>query len=269
MIGRPARWVSCLLAPVGVALLAPGPALADALTPESGGSPNADEVDSLYQVVFYIALAVFFAVEGTLVYSLVAFRARRGRVAAQTRGHTRLEIGWTVAAALILVAIAVVTFVKLGSIVTPTSAGSVPGAVAAVGDPPVANGELRIRVSGQQYIWRFRYPGGVVAYEEMVVPTDTTVHLEIVSKDVAHSWWIPRLGGKADAIPGYTNRTWFRIPHEGRFRGQCAELCGQGHAAMIAHVRAVSPARFNAWLARKRRDIDEARRLADGARDGS
>jgi cytochrome c oxidase subunit 2 len=81
-----------------------------------------------------------------------------------------------------------------------------------------------------------------------------------------HSWWIPELGGKADAVPGYTNQTWFRIPREGVFRGQCAELCGRNHAEMIAHVRAVSPARFRAWLARQERDIAQARRTADLAR---
>ncbi len=238
-----------------VALLAPAVVWADALTPESGGSPNADEIDSLYKLVLYIALAVFVAVEGMLVYSLIRFKAGRGRVAAQIHGNTRLEIAWTVGAALILVVLTVITFIKLGAIVNPTPAAP---AVATVGEPPVPASPLRVEVSGQQYIWSFRYPGGVLAYEEMVVPTGTTVLLNIVSKDVAHSWWIPKLGGKADAIPGYTNHTWFRIDRPSVFRGQCAELCGRNHADMVAHVRAVSPTRFRAWLATQERDIAAA-----------
>lgn len=273
---RRARCVRILGAAVAVTLLAPAAVWADALTPESGGSPNADEIDSLYKLVLYIAFAVFIAVEGTLIYSLVAFRARRGRTATQISGNTRLEIGWTVGAALILVAITTITFVKLPGIVNPTpagpaeaSVGATPGVVGPVGQPPPAAGVLHIEVSGQQYIWRFRYPGGVLSYADMVVPTDTTVMLDIVSQDVAHSWWIPKLGGKADAIPGYTNHSWFRIPRQGVFRGQCAELCGRNHADMIAHVRAVSPEQFRAWLAAQRRDVVEARKLADRARAGA
>ena len=258
------RVLAVVAGSLSVALLAPPVAWADALTPESGGSPNADEIDSLYKLVLYVALAVFIAVEGMLVYSLVRFRSRRGRVAAQIRGNTRLEIGWTLGAALILVVLTVITFIKLGAIVTPTPAAA--PAVAAVSEPPGPASGLRVEVSGQQYIWRFRYPGGAVAYEEMVVPTRTTVLLDIVSEDVAHSWWIPRLGGKADAIPGYTNHTWFRILRTGVFRGQCAELCGRNHADMIAHVRAVSPARFRAWLKAQARDIAEARSRRDPVR---
>jgi cytochrome c oxidase subunit II len=251
------------LAAVAVLLL-PSSAWADALTPESGGSPNADAIDSLYKLVLYIALAVFVAVEGTLIYSLVAFRARRGRVAAQISGHTRLEVGWTIGAALILVAITAVTFVKLPAITDPATAGpadvsaGTPGVMGPVGHEPSDDGALHIEVRGEQYIWRFRYPGGVVAYGDMVVPTGATVKLDIVSRDVAHSWWVPKLGGKADAIPGYTNHTWFRIARPGVFRGQCAELCGRNHADMITHVQAVSRERFRAWLEAQQRGIDEA-----------
>ena len=238
---------------------------ADALTPESGGSPNADAIDSLYKLVLYIAIAVLVAVEGTLVYTLVAHRARRGRVAAQIHGNTRLEIGWTVGAVVILAVITTITFLKLGAINGPLSdghdaarAGTPAGVVGALGQAPAGAGAMRIEVSGQQYIWRYRYPDGVIAYEEMVVPTNTTVLLDIVSEDVAHSWWIPELGGKADAVPGHTNHAWFRIAREDTFRGQCAELCGRNHAEMVAHVRSVSPEAFRSWLERQRRDIAAA-----------
>ena len=100
-----------LLATVGSLVFASG-AFADFLTPESGGSPNADEIDSLYKIILYIAIVVFVVVEGALFYSLIKFRAKKGRVAAQIHGNTRLEISWTVGAALILVVLTAVTFVE-------------------------------------------------------------------------------------------------------------------------------------------------------------
>ncbi len=84
-------------------------------------------------------------------------------------------------------------------------------------------------------MWRYQYPGqeNVFAYTDMYVPSGVTVLLDIKSDDVAHSWWIPKLGGKMDAIPGYTNHTWFRADKPGVYRGQCAELCGRNHANML------------------------------------
>ena len=113
---------------------------------------------------------------------------------------------------------------------------------------------------GQQYIWRYDYIQAkrltenrpVYAYYSMVVPTNTTVILQINSADVIHSWWIPRLGGKADAVPGHNNYTWFKISKPGFYHGQCAELCGNNHADMRAQVHAVTPDQFQAWLSRQR-----------------
>ncbi len=127
---------------------------------------------------------------------------------------------------------------------------------------------------GKQYIWQFVYPGAnepdglgaPYSYEEMVVPTNTTVSLDIVSEDVVHSWWIPELGGKFQAVPGYHNYTWFKISKPGIYRGQCAFLCGRGHARMIATVHAEPPAQFEAWLARQKAEIAEANKEAAKAR---
>ena len=127
---------------------------------------------------------------------------------------------------------------------------------------------------GRQYIWQFVYPGAnepdglgaPYSYEEMVVPTNTTVTLNIVSADVVHSWWIPELGGKFQAVPGYHNYTWFKIAKPGVYRGQCAFLCGRGHARMIATVKAVPPAQFEAWLAYQKKLIAEANAAAKVAR---
>jgi cytochrome c oxidase subunit 2 len=121
---------------------------------------------------------------------------------------------------------------------------------------------LPIHVNGQQYIWRFDYPAmgqqQVFSYHDMYVPVGTTVTLDITSSDVAHSWWIPKLGGKADAIPGHTNHTWFRINKAGRYQGQCAELCGENHADMTARVIALPPDRFQAWLRNQAADIQDS-----------
>jgi cytochrome c oxidase subunit II len=244
-------------------------------TPESGGSPNADNINSLYKIVLVLALIIFVAVIGGLGYALVKFRARKGVEAAQIHGHTTLEIAWTSAAAVILVGLAILTFARLSSIQNPPNSDAAGTnfvgesgelyATATKHLPP--NGKsLEIEVIGKQYVWQFVYPGATernglgapYSYEELVVPTKTTVTLDIVSEDVVHSWWIPELGGKFQAVPGYHNYTWFKISKPGLYRGQCGLLCGRGHARMIATVRALPPAQFEAWLSTQKRLIAEA-----------
>jgi cytochrome c oxidase subunit II len=253
-------------------------------TPQSGGSPNANEIDSLYKIELVIALVIFVAVEGALLYALVRFRARKGAVAAQIRGNTRLEVGWTVGAALILVALAAITFAKLSSIEDPRNSGpeGLQLASASGGQLLASNHRLppnrkalEIHVIGRQYIWQFVYPGAAepdglgapYSYEEMVVPTNTTITLDIVSLDVVHSWWIPQLGGKFQAVPGYHNYTWFKVPNPGLYRGQCAVMCGRGHARMMAVVRAEPPAQFEEWLARQKQLLNEANAQAKITRE--
>jgi cytochrome c oxidase subunit 2 len=252
-----------------VSLLVTPPALANLITPKAGGSPNANEIDSLYKIILYIAAVVFVIVAGTLLYSVIRFRAKRGAVAAQIHGNTRLEVGWTVAAALILVALTTITFVKLPRIINPpnSSAGIVLSASTTEPTPP--NGHrLTVCVLGRQYVWRYTYGTGCLnnyftnklpySYQEMVVPVGETVVLDIQSNDVIHSWWIPSLGGKVDAVPGYTTYTWFKALHTGLFHGQCAQLCGRDHAAMTALVHVVPPAQYQSWLAQQQQTITSA-----------
>jgi cytochrome c oxidase subunit 2 len=264
-------------------LLPAGAAYAGVLAPEGGGSPNADDIRELYWVIFALGLVIFLLVTGLLLYSALKFRAKKGAVAAQIHGNTRLEVGWTIGAALLLVIIATVTFLKLPGIENPPDSGAdgIPvtknGSFVAAGAkqrlPP--NGKsLNILVNGQQYLWRYTYPDGddnnlnnVFSYQEMVVPTNTTVTLEIRAQDVAHSWWIPKLGGKFDAIPGSTNYTWFKATREGVFTGQCAELCGRNHANMTAQVRAVPPAAFERWYAAQKVAIVAADKQAAAKRN--
>jgi len=253
---------------LGVALLAPPAALADIFTPENrGGSPQADRTDTLYQITLYMAIPIFLLVEGVLILTLVRDRFRRGAPEpAQIRGNTRLEIGWTVAAALILVVLTGITFALLPGIRDPERSGATRAGgvqLAATGQPAVPGGEeLKIRVVGQQYLWRYDYPGPgrLFAYHTMVVPTETTVTLDITSADVQHSFWIPELFGKADAVPGKINDMWFKVTEEGTYRGNCAELCGENHAQMIGMVKAVSPEAYRNWVARQRADIDASTR---------
>jgi cytochrome c oxidase subunit 2 len=264
------RLLFCALAAALLAFLIAAPsAFADPFTPESGGSQNADDIDTLYKITLYVGIVIFLIVEGTLIWSLVRYRGRRAAPdAAQIRGNTPLELGWTMGAALILVVLTVVTFIYLDDIENPPPSG--PNGLqasqtefASIDQPEPPGPHLRIEVTGLQYLWRYDYPGRqtLFSYHRMVVPTDTTVVLEVTASDVIHSWWIPKLGGKVDGVPGHVNETWFKIPADQAgttFTGQCAELCGAGHADMRAEVRAVTPGRYEQWAEEQRAAIEEA-----------
>jgi cytochrome c oxidase subunit II len=266
------------VAVLGALVLAPT-ASAGWFLPESDGSPNADGIRTLYILIALIGLVIFIGVEGLLVYSMIKFRARKGRVAAQIHGNTQLEIGWTVGAAAILIFLTVFTFVLLDDIKNPAAsdidANGNPVAAAhtqfASTDQPAPPGaSMNIKIIGQQYAWNFQYPRlenkRVYAYNDMYVPVGMTVTLDIESVDVAHSWWIPQLGGKMDAIPGYTNKLWFKIPldaiKEGQdsvvYKGQCAELCGRNHADMLARVIGLRYDDWKTWYDDKATQLQQA-----------
>jgi cytochrome c oxidase subunit 2 len=266
--------VALTLVAIGSLVLAPG-AMANFFTPKSGGSPNADAIHTLYKIILYIAAVVAVLVEGALVYSVYRFRAKKGAVAAQIHGNTRLEIGWTVGAALILVALTVITFIKLPTILNPPNSSASGFLSASLTEPTPPNHKaLTVCVQGRQYIWRYTYGadcnnGAFVSklpysYTEMVVPAQTVVILKIQSTDVVHSWWVPSLGGKVDAVPGYTTYTWFEAPKAGTpghpvvYRGQCSQLCGRQHYAMIAFVKVVTPQQYVAWTHYQTRAIAAA-----------
>ena len=261
--------------------LAPAAANAGIFFPEKGGSENADKIWTLYLLIFILAWIVFIGVAGALVWAMFKFRARRGMVAAQIHGNTRLEVGWTVGAGVILVFITIFTFIMLPDIKNPpasdidangnpVTASNVLYASTDQPDPPKGSASINIDVDGQQYVWRYQYPKSekdVFAYVDMVVPVGMTVTLDITADDVIHSWWIPKLGGKMDAVPGYTNKTWFQIPpsalKDGQkqvvFNGQCAELCGRNHANMYARVIGMRMADYKKWYAEKVQAVKDAR----------
>ena len=184
--------------------------------------------------------AIFLLVQGSLLWFIFRYRRRkrdRSEDGAQVHGNTNLELAWTVAPVLVLVAIGTFVFWKLPGI------QDVPAADA-------AGGRVDVQVQGYRYYWNFTYPNGVIAVDKLRAPVGQNVRLEVTAPDfdVIHSWWIPALGGKFDAIPGKTNETWFNAQSPGIYRGQCAELCGIQHAAMKAEVEAMPRAEFEAWL---------------------
>jgi len=255
------------LAVVASSLLFVPDAFANFITPKAGGSPNANSIHTLYVIVLIVAAIVFVAVEGALIVAVFRFRAKKHPVAHQTHGNTKLEIGWTAGAAVILLILTVVTFIKLPGIVNaPNSDADGLNLTASVSEPSPPNGKkLDVCVQARQYIWRYTYGTGCkndtfvkkepYSFTTMVVPVHTTVVLTIQSSDVIHSWWVPSLGGKVDAVPGYTTYTWFKATHIGFYHGQCAQLCGTNHAAMVAYVRVVSPQKYETWLGKQESEI--------------
>jgi cytochrome c oxidase subunit II len=218
------------------------------LTPQSSSSPNAHGIHTSYLLVGFVTLAILVLVEGLLIFFVIRFRRRnRSRLddGPQIHGSTKLELIWTVAPAVILAALAAFVLATLPEI------RNVPAANA-------SGGRLDVQVQGHQFYWQFVYPNGAIGFDDMVVPTGKNVKLTVVSpvQDVIHSWWIPKLGGKIDAIPGRTNFTWFRAPAPGRYIGQCAELCGVQHAFMRQAVRVVGADTYQAYVQRQKQLLD-------------
>jgi cytochrome c oxidase subunit II len=221
-----------VLATAGVAAAANG-----GFTPELAHSPNAQRINTAYYLILGFTGAIFVLVEAALVVFIWKYRSRgRPRTAegAQVHGNTRLELIWTVIPVVILAAIGIFVFYEL------------PG----ITDVPEANAgdRVNITVEGHQFYWQFDYPNGTHSIADLHAPVGKVVYLTIVSPDVNHSWWIPQLGGKTDAIPGKTNHTWFRADRAGTYIGQCAEFCGTFHEAMRARVIVTSAPEYESYV---------------------
>jgi cytochrome c oxidase subunit 2 len=210
---------------------------AGGLTPVDPDSPNTERIEDLYWFVGFWAALVLLSVAVPLAVFVVRYRSR-GRPRAvegpQIHGSTRLEIAWTAVPVLILLIVTVFTFYKLPGITLDAEAGE---------------DALRVRVEGRQFYWQYRYPNGVIAIDRLRAPADRLVELEITApkSDVIHSYWVPDLFPKFDAIPGQTTETSFR-GKPGLYRGQCAEFCGIQHAEMFAEVEVIEPDEFDTWL---------------------
>jgi cytochrome c oxidase subunit 2 len=212
------------------------------VTPESS---NADGIRDSFLFVSIFVLAIFVLVEGLLIAFIVRYRRRRRprfEDGVQVHGATRLELLWTAAPIVVLFLIGAFVLVELPGIKNIPSAG--------------ATGQLEVSVTGRQFYWQYEYPNGVIAIDYLRVPVGVPVRLEVSApdRDVIHSWWIPALGGKIDAIPGTINETWFEAERPGTFAGQCAELCGLEHASMLASVEAIPETEFETWLEQRREE---------------
>ncbi|MCW4151789.1 cytochrome c oxidase subunit II [Halomonas sp. 18H] len=224
------------------------------------------EIHSLHMIIFWICVAIGVVVFGALFYSLFRYRRSRGARASNFHEHTTLEIVWTVVPLLILVAMAIPATATLKKMYDTSEA------------------DLDVMITGQQWRWRYSYLGEEVAFtsnlatprsqvegksaksenyllevdEPLVLPVGQKVRLLMTSDDVIHSWWVPDLAVKQDAVPGFVNENWVRINEPGIYRGQCAELCGKDHAFMPVVVKAVEPPEFESWLAQRKEAAAQA-----------
>ncbi|HEX2496236.1 MAG TPA: cytochrome c oxidase subunit II [Gaiellaceae bacterium] len=211
---------------------------ASGLTPVTAESPNAERIEDLYWFIAFWAAVVLLSVAVPLTLFIIRYRSRgRDRTVEgpQVHGSTRLEVAWTLVPIAILTLVTAFTFYKLPGITLEDEAKA---------------SDLRVRVEGRQFYWQYRYPNGVVAIDRLVAPQGRLVVLEITApeSDVNHSYWVPGIGGKVDAIPGRTVETAFQAKRTGVFEGVCAEFCGIQHAAMLAEIEVVPPEEFDAWL---------------------
>ncbi|MFN2389591.1 MAG: cytochrome c oxidase subunit II [Actinomycetota bacterium] len=203
---------------------------------------HAIKADRLWDIVFPIAVVIFFLVQGALVFALVRFRHRPGRQAEQFHGNTKLEVILTLVPAMILAGIAIPT-VKT---------------VFELAEPPKGDDVINVTVIAHQFWWEYRYPDlGIETANDMHIPTGVPVAVAIkgvtIEDDVIHSFWVPRLAGKQDAVPGRTTHLTLRTDQEGTYKGQCTEFCGLSHANMRLQVIAQSPEEFDEWVAEQRR----------------
>lgn len=204
-------------------------------TIEPAGTHAERILNDLLIPVAWAALGVFVVVESILLYSVIRFRRRGDTMPVQIHGDTRIEVMWTIAPALIVLVIAVLTFrTQAVNSAMPKDA-------------------LRVVATGHQWWFQFDYPQqGVNTANDMIIPVGRDVTVELKSDDVIHSFWVPRLAGKTDMIPTKTNLITFRATQPGVFRGHCAEFCGTVHAMMRFRVIALAPEEFDRWVAGER-----------------
>lgn len=259
------------------ALLMPVMAMAQSADPERwqlnmgrGVTQSSQNAYEAHMLALWICVIIGLIVFGAMAYAMFKFRKSKGAVPDTTLVHsTKLEIIWTVVPVILLVAMAFPATSKLIAMYDTRDAG------------------MTVKITGYQWLWKYEYPGDKpgesVSFTSrldrksdeirqskvdartanhptylldvdnaLVVPTNTKIRFLITADDVIHSWWVPALGWKQDAIPGLINEGWTEIKTPGLYRGQCAELCGKDHGFMPIVVKAVPKAEFDQWLAAER-----------------
>lgn len=219
----------------------------------------AKQQKALFVPVFWVAVGVFVIVQGGILYIAIRYRHRKGRdvMPRQTHGNTRLEIGWTIAPAVVLAVVMVPTVSLIWELARPPE-----------------DGALNITVEGYQWWWGFSYPDEdmvtdwdrpITIADTMVVPTGRDVYLSLEAMgggaqdangdpdfQVIHSFWVPQLFGKQDVVPNRTNHIQFSVDEAGTYTGQCAEFCGLQHGRMLTRVVALSASDWEAWVANQK-----------------
>ena len=214
-------------------------------------SPSTDQIDTLLWIGFAAATILVVTVNAALIYALRRYRAERGAEPRQVTGGRRIQLRAGGALAVFAAALFVLGVVYTDKAREAPATGGA-GLEAAKTEP------LKILATGQQWLWRYDYPNEAFSYYELVVPVDTTVALDLISTDVVHTWFVPDLAGKRDAVPGKTNRVVFRADEEGTFNGSSATLSGQGYAPMRTEVEVVSPEEYEAFLESQKAGIQAA-----------
>ena len=236
------------LAAVGTAFAGNG-----GLGPPAPQTPSGEAISRLYWIVFGVCAVVFVLVESALIYFIVRFRRRadtpEDAEGPQIHGNTRLEIIWTVIPAIILAALAIFTFTQIPAV-----------QARGVEDEQ----RLTIRVEAHQFYWEYHYPGGEVSVNTLYIPVNEPVELQLTGMDVIHSWWVPSLTGKMDAIPGRVNVLRFVPQSTGDFEGKCAELCGVQHAFMPTTVTVLEEGDFESTLAQAQEPLALGKATWDG-----
>jgi cytochrome c oxidase subunit II len=250
--------IGALLGSAATALAAPGQPSSWALGLQEAGSPVMAEITWFHDFLLVIITAITAFVLILLLLVMIRFNARANPRPSRTTHNALIEVVWTIVPVVILLAIAVpsfrLLFVEL--------------------DPPKA--DLTVKATGKQWYWSYNYPDNgnfdfdsilvedkdlkpgqprlLTVDNEMVVPVNKVVHVLVTGADVIHSFAVPSFGIKIDAVPGRLNDTWFKATSEGRFHGQCSELCGKDHAFMPITVRVVNDAEFADWVAQEKKN---------------
>ena len=258
-----------------------GTALSDyALNMTTGVTETSRQVYDLHMIILWVCVVIGIIVFGAMIYSIIYHRKSKGAVAAQFHESTKMEIVWTIIPIVILVSMAIPATTTLLAMTNTSDA------------------DMSIKITGHQWKWQYDYIEDDISFvsnlhpehnkarqlnsgidvstidnyllevdEPMVIPTGKKVRFLITASDVLHAWWVPELGWKQDAVPGFINEQWTKVDEPGVYRGQCAELCGKDHAFMPIVVVAKSPADYEAWVAEKKGAAVEA--AAEGDREWS
>jgi cytochrome c oxidase subunit II len=261
--------IGVMLGSAATALAAPGQPSSWALGLQEAASPVMADITWFHNFLLVLITAITVFVLALLLIVMIRFNARANPTPSRTTHNALIEVVWTIAPVVILLAIAVPSFRLLFLEL----------------DAPKA--DLTVKATGKQWYWSYNYPDNgnfefdsilvedkdlkpdqprlLTVDNEMVVPVSKVVHVLVTGADVIHSFAVPSFGIKIDAVPGRLNDTWFKATSEGRFHGQCSELCGKDHAFMPITVRVVNDAEFAAWVAQEKKNAGLDRVAAAGA----